>query len=162
MLSAYFAGGVTTLGAIMGLFALFGIAARNSILLIRCYQSLESINGTSKRLDIVWRATRENAGPIMLAAGATTAALIPVLLFGSVAGTEVLFPLAVVIVGGLVSSSLFTLLLVPTMYLGFAPAPTHDLVTTLAVNGSTNGSQVEVLVGGVTGKTSAGVQGEIE
>jgi Cu/Ag efflux pump CusA len=156
VVSAYFAGGVMTLGAVMGFFALLGIAVRHSILLIRSYQSLESINGTSKRLDVVLSATRKNAGPIMLAAGATTAALLPVLLFGTVAGTEVLFPLAAVVVGGLVSSTLFTLVLVPTMYLGFAPAPAHDVVSTAPVNGSTNGSPVEVPVG------ASRANGEIE
>ena len=116
------------LGAIMGLFALFGIAAATASPVDPLLPEPASINGTSKRLDIVWRATRENAGPIMLAAGATTAALIPVLLFGSVAGTEVLFPLAVVIVGGPGQLESIHPAAHPTMYLGFAPAPTHDLV----------------------------------
>jgi Cu/Ag efflux pump CusA len=154
VVSAYFAGGVMTLGAVMGFFALFAIAARNSVLLFRSYQSLESIEGTSRRLDVILRATRENAGPILLAAGATTVALIPVLFVGSVAGTEVLYPLAVVVVGGLVSSTLFTLLLVPAMYLTFAPVPTRDLVTMVPANGHTATPQAEVLVGiGSMGET---------
>lgn len=154
VLSAYLAGGVMTLGAVMGFFAVLAIATRNSVLLVRSYQSLESINGTSRRLDVVLRVTRENARPVLLAAGATTAVLIPVLLFGSLAGTEVLYPLAAVVVGGLVSSTLFTLVLVPAVYLAFAPAPAPapELTPTVPVNGSTNGSPTEVLVGGVAGE----------
>jgi Cu/Ag efflux pump CusA len=129
VLSAYLGGGVMTLGAVMGFLTLLGFAVRNGLLLVRSYQSLEAIEGTGQRPNVVLRATRENAGPLLLAACATTAALVPVLLFGTVAGAEVLHPLAVVVVGGLVSSTLFTLILVPTMYLGLPAARAGGLVT---------------------------------
>jgi Cu/Ag efflux pump CusA len=122
VVAAWLVGGVMSLGALMGFFTVIGVAARNIILLIRRYQRLESTEGVSQRTELILRATRESAGPVLITAGATAAALVPLLVIGSGAGTEVLYPLAAVVIGGLVSSTVLTLFLVPVLYLYFAPA----------------------------------------
>ncbi|MDQ6876919.1 MAG: efflux RND transporter permease subunit [Candidatus Dormibacteraeota bacterium] len=122
VVAAWLVGGIMTLGALMGLFAVEAVAARSIVLLVRRYRRLESLEGVSQRHELILRATRESAGPVLMTAAATTAVLIPLTVFGSAAGTEVLYPLAAVVIGGLVSATVVTLLLIPAVYLRFAPA----------------------------------------
>jgi len=122
VVAAWLVGGIMTLGALIGLFTVEGIAARNIILLIRNYQRLESLVGVSKSPDLMIHATRDSAGTVLLTAGVTAAALLPLTFFGGAAGTEVLYPLAAVVMGGLVSSIVLTLCVIPALYLRFAPA----------------------------------------
>jgi Cu/Ag efflux pump CusA len=113
--------GITTAGALAGLFAIVGITARNAILLVRTYQSYESAKGGPLGLELLVHATRERAGAMLLTALATAAALLPLVVLGSTAGTEILHPLAVVVLGGLVSSTLLTVVVLPSVYLRLAP-----------------------------------------
>jgi Cu/Ag efflux pump CusA len=122
VLAALVLGGVMTLGALAGLLAVLGIATRNSILLIRGMQRLASVAGTSRQ-DAVLQATREDLGHILLTAALTAVVLLPLLVLGRVAGTEVLYPMAVVVLGGLITSTVFTVFVVPALYLLAAPAP---------------------------------------
>jgi CzcA family heavy metal efflux pump len=121
VLAAYLAGGVMSLGAVVGLLAVLGIAVRGNLLLVRGYQRLGE-QGVRPSAELVLRGTRERVAPTVLTALATAAALVPFVLLGSVAGTEVLHPLAVVVLGGLVTSTLLTLLVLPALYLRLAPA----------------------------------------
>jgi Cu/Ag efflux pump CusA len=121
VLAAYLAGGVMSLGAVVGLLAVLGIAVRSNVLLVRGYQRLGE-PGVRPSAELVLRGTRERVAPTVLTALTTAAALVPFVLLGSVAGTEVLHPLAVVVLGGLVTSTLLTLLVLPALYLRFAPA----------------------------------------
>jgi Cu/Ag efflux pump CusA len=118
-------GQITSLGSYAGLLALLGIAARNGILLVRRYQRLQE-EGEAFGADLVLRATRERLAPVALTALATGLALLPLLVLGDVAGLEVVRPLAVVILGGLVTSTLVGLLIVPFLYLRFAPRTRPD------------------------------------
>jgi Cu/Ag efflux pump CusA len=68
------------------------------------------------------RGTRERLGPILTSATAVGAAFIPVLVFGDIAGLEILHPMAVVILGGLVASTIITVFAIPALYLRFASA----------------------------------------
>jgi Cu/Ag efflux pump CusA len=65
--------------------------------------------------------TRDRVAPIVLTALTIVAALLPLLFLGRVAGTEALFPFAVVVMGGLVTSTLLSVLILPPLYLRFAP-----------------------------------------
>ena len=119
VLAAFFTGGVLSLGSLVGLFTVFGIAARNSILLIDHYQHLERHEGERFGVALVLRGSLERLSPILMTSLATGLALVPLVVAGSIPGHEVEHPLAVVILGGLVTSTLLNLLVVPSLYLRF-------------------------------------------
>ncbi|HLZ38594.1 MAG TPA: efflux RND transporter permease subunit, partial [Mycobacteriales bacterium] len=77
--------------------------------------------------------TREMAVPLLVATVATAVAVLPFVVFGTLAGEEILHPLAVVALGGLVTSTLLTLFVLPALYLrvapGGAPPGSHPLLT---------------------------------
>ncbi|GAB2832029.1 efflux RND transporter permease subunit [Lentzea nigeriaca] len=117
VLAAGFSGGVLTLGALAGLAAVLGLALRNVMVLVHGYQEAGAVGA-----DEILRVTRDRAGPVVLTAVATAAVVVPVLVLGRVSGLEVLFPLAAVLLGGLVTSTLLTLVITPALYLQHAPA----------------------------------------
>jgi len=119
VLAAYLTGGVISLGSLVGFFTVFGIAARNSILLINHYQHLERQEGETFGPALVLRGSKERLSPILMTSLATGLALVPLVVAGSIPGHEVEHPLAVVILGGLVTSTLLNLFVVPSLYLRF-------------------------------------------
>ncbi|NUR61786.1 MAG: efflux RND transporter permease subunit [Catenulispora sp.] len=112
-------GGVITIGALVGFFTVFGIAARNGILLINHCQHLQRHEGMEFGPALVVRGARERLSPILMTSLATGLALVPLVLRGNLPGHEIEYPLAVVILGGLVTSTLLTLFVVPSLYLRF-------------------------------------------
>ncbi|HET8989427.1 MAG TPA: efflux RND transporter permease subunit, partial [Humibacillus sp.] len=128
VLAAWLAGGILSLGSLVGFFTVFGIAARNGILLINHYQHLEQVEGMDFGLPLVIRGAKERLAPILMTTLATGLALVPLVVLGSRPGHEIEHPLAVVILGGLVTSTLLSLFVVPSIYLRFhrptdQPAP---------------------------------------
>lgn len=119
VLAAFVSGGVISLGSIVGLLAVLGIAARNSVLLIRYYQHLEGQEGVPFGLDLVLRGAREQMTPLLGSSAAIIAALLPIVFFGQISGLEIAQPTAIVILGGLVASTLFTLFVIPALHLVF-------------------------------------------
>ena len=122
VLAALPVGGMTSLGAILGLFTVLAIAARNIVFLVRDFQRLEATDGAIAGSDVVLTGVRQMVGPILLTAAAIAAAVLPVLLFGRGPGVEVLYPMAAVVLGGLVTSTLVSLFVVPALYLRLGPA----------------------------------------
>jgi CzcA family heavy metal efflux pump len=118
-LGALAAGGELTLGSLIGFFAVLGMFARNGILMINHFQHLERHMGEAFGPELVLRGARERLSPIMITALATGLALLPVVALGEIPGYELVHPLAVVALGGLVTSTLVSLLVLPTLYLGF-------------------------------------------
>lgn len=116
-LVALAAGIGVTLGSLVGAFLVIGVAVRNGVLLIRHYQSLDGPPG----LGPVLRGTQERIAPILTTAAVIAVALAPMVLVGGVAGAEILYPLALVVLGGLVTSTVLSLFVVPVLYLLFAP-----------------------------------------
>jgi Cu/Ag efflux pump CusA len=112
-------GGVLSLGALVGFVTLFGIAARNSILLVSHVDHLVEEEGQPWGLETVLRATRERVTPILMTALVTALGVLPLALGTGEAGREVEGPMAVVILGGLVTSTLMTLLMLPALVLAF-------------------------------------------
>ncbi len=108
--------GVVSLGTLIGLVAVIGIAARNGIMLVSHFRHLEREEGMPFGSELVVRGARERLGPILMTALATGLALVPVVLGGQTAGHEIEHPMAVVILGGLVSSTILTLLVTPALY----------------------------------------------
>ncbi|MDQ3166610.1 MAG: efflux RND transporter permease subunit [Actinomycetota bacterium] len=120
VLAVYFSDGILSLGSLVGFLTVFGIAARNGILLINHYQYLERHEGEPFGPALVIRGSRERLSPILMTSLATGLALVPLVVAGQIPGHEVEHPLAVVILGGLVTSTLLNLFVVPALYLRFA------------------------------------------
>jgi CzcA family heavy metal efflux pump len=108
-------GGTLTLGAMVGFVALFGMAARNTILLVSHYDHLVGEEGASWNLETAMRGAEERLTPVLLTALLTGLALLPVALQLHEPGHEIEGPMAVVILGGLVSSTLVSLTLIPPL-----------------------------------------------
>jgi CzcA family heavy metal efflux pump len=120
VLAAFLGGGIISLGSLVGFFTVFGIAARNGILMINHFQHLETVEGLPFGGDLVLRGARERLSPILMTSLATGLALVPLVVAGQIPGHEIEHPLAVVILGGLVTSTLLNLFVVPSLYLRFA------------------------------------------
>ena len=112
--SLWFTTGIVSIPAIIGFITLFGIATRNGILLISNYQTLEH-EGHSL-LDTIITGSRERLSPILMTALTAALALIPLALSGDVAGNEIQSPMAKVILGGLLTSTLLNIFIVPIVY----------------------------------------------
>jgi CzcA family heavy metal efflux pump len=126
VLASLIDGTTFSLGALAGLFAIFAIAARNVIALIDHYQRLERLEGKSLGPELVIQGSGERLAPILTTAFATGLALFPFVFLGNRAGFEIVHPMALVILGGLVTSTLLSLFVVPAFYLrlGAGPRPT--------------------------------------
>jgi Cu/Ag efflux pump CusA len=111
---------VISLGSLVGMLTVLGIAARNGILLIQHYRHLEQVESEPFGLGLVMRGAAERLSPIMMTTLCTGLALLPLVVPGSIPGHEIEHPMAVVILGGLVTSTLLTLFVVPILYLRFA------------------------------------------
>jgi CzcA family heavy metal efflux pump len=128
LLAALLVGGTLSLGVVAGLIAVLGIAARGAIQLIRHYQYLERQEGQSFGRDLVVKGTRDGVAPIVMAAVATAAVLVPFVFTGDAPGFEILRPIAVVVLGGLVTSTLLTLVVMPALYLRYGYVAERDEV----------------------------------
>jgi CzcA family heavy metal efflux pump len=119
VIAAYIGGGVISLGSLVGFLTVLGIAARNGIMLISHYQHLENEEGESFGPNLVLRGARERIAPIMMTALTTGLTIIPLVIAGDIPGHEIEHPMAIVILGGLLTSTLLNLFVVPSLYLRF-------------------------------------------
>ena len=117
IVAAFLTSGVLSLGSLVGLITVVGIAARNGIMMISHYRHLEMSEGLAFGRDLVLRGAEERLTPILMTALATGLALVPIAFGGTRAGYEIEHPMAVVILGGLVTSTLLNLFVVPALYL---------------------------------------------
>lgn len=115
VISIWFTSGVISIPAIIGFISLFGIATRNGILLVSHYNSLRS-EGLSLRESII-QGSLDRLNPILMTALSSALALIPLALGGDLPGNEIQSPMAQVILGGLLSSTLLNGFVIPIVYL---------------------------------------------
>ena len=130
-LTGLFAGGAVSAGTLFGFLTLFGIALRHGLLLIRRVQRLERGEGPTQEPedaylepcalgrpsgDHVVRATRASAFPLVVTTVAVGLAVIPFMIRGTVPGVEFVRPLALVVLGGLVTTVFVTLFVLPALY----------------------------------------------
>jgi CzcA family heavy metal efflux pump len=120
VIAAYLTGGVISLGSLVGFFTVLGIVARNGIMLISHYQHLERFEGVPFGPDLVLQGARERVVPILMTVLTTGLALVPLLIAGEIPGQEIEYPMAWVILGGLITATLLNLFVVPSLYLRFA------------------------------------------
>jgi Cu/Ag efflux pump CusA len=125
VLAAYAAGGVISLGSLVGFLTVLGIAARNGIMMINHFQHLERYEGESFGIQLVLRGASERLRPILMTTAAAGLAIVPLVIYGDLPGHEIEFPMAVVILGGLVTSTLLNLFVLPALYLRFGAGATR-------------------------------------
>jgi Cu/Ag efflux pump CusA len=109
-----------SLGSLVGFLTVFGIAARNGILMVSHFQHLEEKEGVPFGPALVLQGARERLAPILMTALATGLALVPLAIAGSIPGHEIEHPMAIVILGGLITATLLNLFVLPSLYLKFA------------------------------------------
>lgn len=116
VIGAFLGGGVLSIGSLVGFVTVLGIAARNGIMLISHYRHLEEEEGEEFGCSLALRGAAERLAPIMMTALTAALALLPLALAGNIPGHEIEYPMAVVILGGLVTSTLLNLFLLPSIY----------------------------------------------
>ena len=126
VLAVALTGATLSIGSLVGFVTLFGIAARNAILLIAHVGHLVTLEGAQWSLPTVLRGTRERLVPILMTALVTALGLLPLALGSGEAGREVQGPMASVILGGLATSTLMTLLVLPVLIWRFGPLGRAD------------------------------------
>lgn len=119
VLSAFLTGGVLSLGSLIGFVTVLGIAARNAIMLISHYRHLEEKERETFGESMIIRGAMERMTPILMTACAAILALLPIIISGNQPGQEIEFPMSVVIVGGLLTSTILNLFFLPALYLRF-------------------------------------------
>jgi CzcA family heavy metal efflux pump len=142
---AAFAGGAIALvltdqsvsiAALVGFISLAGIATRNGLLLLGTYQNLEARMGISK--EMILRGSLDRLAPVLMSSLTTGLGLLPLVLGGSDPGKEMLYPVATVIVGGLISSTICEFCIRPGMYWFTLPRSHSQDDSALALEGAKN------------------------
>ena len=119
-------GGVLSLGSLVGFVTVIGIAARNGIMLVSHFRHLECKEGEPFGRTLILRGAEERLAPILMTAATAGLALLPLVWRGNLPGHEIEYPMAIVILGGLVTSTLLNIFLLPVLYSRFAiPTPTR-------------------------------------
>jgi Cu/Ag efflux pump CusA len=111
-----------------GLLTVLGITVRQAVMLVGRYRSLRTSDGMSFGPVLVQRGVLDHAGTIVTTALVTAAAMIPFAIFGARPGHEILGSLAVIVLGGLVTATLYSLCVVPALYSRFGAGAMPDAV----------------------------------
>ncbi len=119
VVGVYLSGGVLSVASMIGFITLFGIATRNGIMLVSHVRHLMEQEGVTDFREAIERGTCERLIPIVMTAMAAGLALIPLAVGGGRAGSEIQTPMAIVILFGLVTSTLLNMFVVPTLYLKY-------------------------------------------
>ena len=118
--AAFFSGGVLSLGSLVGFVTVLGIAARNGVMLISHYRHMEESEGEKFGEEMIIKGSQERLVPILMTASATALALFPIIIGGNIPGHEIEHPMAMIIVGGLFTSTLLNLFVMPVLSFHFA------------------------------------------
>ena len=122
-----------SLGSAAGFVTVFAISMRAGITLLRHYQHLERDEGVAFGEALIQRGSRERCIPIVATAVASGLALLPFALSGSVAGQEITHPMAITIIGGLITSTVLVLFVLPSLYLRYGSMPAAEPAPTAVV-----------------------------
>ena len=127
VIGAWIDGGTLSLGSLMGFLGVFAIAVRHGIMLVQHYQDLQEQDGMAFGPDLVRRGTDARFAPILVTSLITAAVMMPLVVLGNRAGLEVVHPIAVVMLGGVITATVFNLYVVPALYLRFGVRRERDL-----------------------------------
>ncbi len=130
VVAIFLTGGIMSIPSLIGLISVFGIAARNGIILVTHYRHLRA-EGMS-RDQVILEGSKERLAPVLMTAAAAAFGLLP-LLFGDIAGKELERPMAQVILGGLFTSTLLNMIVVPVLYLKYGWETDEVFVRQLAI-----------------------------
>ncbi|MEQ9580776.1 MAG: efflux RND transporter permease subunit, partial [Arenibacter sp.] len=122
ILIVYFTSGIISIAVTIGFISLFGIATRNGILLVSRYEDLRKEG--MKGFELIKTGALDRLNPILMTAFTTGLALIPLALKGGEPGSEIQSPMAVVILGGLLSATILNLVVIPCVYQLVLKSPT--------------------------------------
>ena len=122
VLAALIAGGSLSFAALFGFFGLIAIAVRNGLILVNHLRKAGEFEDKSDGAELVLNGAQDRLTAILMTAVITTLALLPVLLGGNIGGSEIIRPMAGIIVGGLITSTIYNLFVVPALYLRW-PSP---------------------------------------
>jgi CzcA family heavy metal efflux pump len=111
--------GILSLGSLVGFLTVLGIAGRNGILMVAHFRHLEREEGVPFGPQLVLQGAKDRLAPILMTASATGLALVPLVVAGPIPGNEIEHPLAVTILGGLLTATLLNLFVLPSLYLRF-------------------------------------------
>jgi CzcA family heavy metal efflux pump len=114
--AVYLTGGVLDVGAMVGFVTLFGITVRNGVMMVSHWQHLHTVEGLPWGSELVIHGARDRLAPVLMTALTTGLGLLPIALGSEEAGREVEGPMALVILGGLASSTVLNLLVLPMLY----------------------------------------------
>ena len=117
VLAVFVTGGLLSLGSLVGFVTLFGIATRNAVMLVSHYDHLVGREGVPWGPEAATRGAIERLGPILMTALVTGLGLLPLAIGSGDPGREIEGPMAIVILGGLITSTLLTLFVLPTLAL---------------------------------------------
>ncbi len=127
VLAAFFTGGWISLGSLIGFVTLFGITLRNSIMMVSHFQHLIDEENCTWNLETCIRGATERLPSVLMTALVTALGLLPLAIGSGQPGREIEGPMATIIVGGLVTSTILNLLILPTIMLHFGRFYKNDL-----------------------------------
>lgn len=127
IVALFLSGGNLSLGALFGLLTIVGIAVRNEILMVNRFQHLHRYEGELFGQTLVLRGARDRMRPILLSTIAIALVFLPFAFSGNIAGNEITHAMAIVILGGLVTSTVLSLFVLPALYLRFGPRATSAI-----------------------------------
>ena len=119
VVATFFTGGWISVGTLVGFVTLFGITLRNSIMMVSHFQHLVDVEGYEWNLDTCIRGASERLPSVLMTALVTALGLLPLAIGSGEPGREIEGPMATIIVGGLISSTILNLLILPTIMLHF-------------------------------------------
>jgi Cu/Ag efflux pump CusA len=126
VVATLFTGGDVTLGTIAGLLAVLGIAVRGVVLLITRLLYLQRREGMAAGPRLILQGVRDRLVPTVVSALGIIALVAPIVVMGGATGLEIVQPAAVALIGGVTTSAIVILLVLPAGYLRFAPTSDAD------------------------------------
>ena len=119
ILAVFLSSGELSIGSLVGFVTLFGITLRNSVMLLSHYQHLVTVEGQAWTAETALRGAQERLTPILMTALVTALGLLPLAIGSGEPGREIEGPMATIIVGGLITSTILNLLILPTLMLHY-------------------------------------------